>query len=329
MGTPVRFLGITMDIQTIGTALGIIGLAGAGITVTGSSMAFVRHLLFKASGGIELKELEYQKEIEIARAVNTHALPPQSQSLNYSSHYAPHISQHSAASGAGLNGDLGAIQSGGQGDGDLFRAICDTHHSCFFGASGSGKTMLVNELVEREWAKNSDTFIVDIDNYPGKWHKNCHVFKETDEMSELDSSVVGQMSVLVKQRHDIHNRSGAIPKRKLHLVIDEAHEVLAGCPNIMGFFEKMVKRGRKLGVSLTIITTDGQMGSLNLKGKTELLKNMKRVDLAEANGKRWATIDGTRYLIPEITRDLPLLQESLPQTTEAAYAMTAKASCSV
>lgn len=292
-----------MDTKVITDALELIALTGAGIAIPGASLAAVRYLWLKAAS--HNLTIQSERDVAIAQAVHKNALPPNS--LHVSSHYAPHISQSNSSTAQGFNGNNDATQGGDH----IFELIDKALHLSITGGTGAGKTMLINEMVERKWHKSGHVAVVDIDNYPGKWHSACKVFGACEDFIELDKKVTTVLDKVIKDREERHNQTGAIPSTRLHFIIDEAHEVFNNCKGILGQFERMVKRGRKLGISMAILSPDNQMGSLNLKGKMQLLRNLKHFDLTEENGQRWATAGEKRYMIPQTSRPLPKEDNSL------------------
>lgn len=239
-------------------------------------------------------------KVEVERAKNQHALPPQS--FNYAPQidYAPHNTN--TVHGAPATTSPFANNAAKPGE-SVFDAIDAAFHTIVLGPTGTGKTLLINELVRERWAKEGLVVVIDPDNHKEKWDAACTVLPSS--LEQADATFEQKVMPLFNERHAWYeSHGGAIPKRKIHLIIDEAHDVLNECAGVFSNIVRLVKRGRKLGFSVTLVSTDGQSGSLGLKGKMKLLTNMARVELKIENGKRLAYLEGALYELPQIHRDV-------------------------
>jgi len=239
-------------------------------------------------------------KVEIERAKNQHALPPQNFAPSYQIEVSPH-NTNTVHGAPDLQPNEGQLPKAGE---SVFDAIDTAFHTLIVGPTGTGKTLLINEMVENRWAKEGPVVVIDPDNHDEKWDSACKLLQGPIE--SYDEEFERIITPAIDERHAWYEKhGGAIPKRKLHLIIDEAHDVLTECSVIFERVTRLVKRGRKLGISVTLVTTDSQAESLKLKGKTKLLTNMARVELKIDNGKRYCTLEGSLWELPQIHRDIP------------------------
>ncbi len=256
-------------------------------------------------------------KVEIERAKNQHALPPQNFAPSYQIEVSPH-NTNTVHGAPALQPNEGQLPKAGE---TVFDAIDTAFHTLIVGPTGTGKTLLINEMVENRWAKEGPVVVIDPDNHDGKWNSVCKLLEGPTE--SYDEGFERIITPVIDERHAWYEKhGGAIPKRKLHLIIDEAHDVLTECSVIFERVTRLVKRGRKLGISVTLVTTDSQAESLKLKGKTKLLTNMARVELKIDNGKRYCTLEGALWELPQIHRDSPSVadddqpNDSMPDASE-------------
>lgn len=84
------------------------------------------------------------------------------------------------------------------------------------------------------------------------------------------------------------------------VLIDEAHDIFGSVEGARDIAEGIIRRGRKLEVHCVLGTQDAQVRTLGLSGKSELLKNLLRVDVRRAGNGREAVIEGEPWRVPEL-----------------------------
>ena len=117
---------------------------------------------------------------------------------------------------------------------------------------------------------------------------------------------IGGLLATVAQEVEARRQARGAGARRfapLHLVIDEAQDVLPALEGGLALFEDIARRGGKLNVRLTIGVQDKQVRTLGLQGKSELLKNFATADVLKAHdGRRVAMLrdpeSGKRVSLP-------------------------------
>lgn len=172
--------------------------------------------------------------------------------------------------------------------GELFDALEATPHRLIIGHTRGGKTTLVHHMAT-SWAARGDRVLVaDPDAAPGLW-PGCTVRGHGDDIAaigELLAVVAGEVEARRRQR-----AQGVRRFEPLHLVIDEAQDVLPVVEGGLELFEDVARRGGKLNVRMTIGVQDKQVKTLGLEGKSEVLRNLQVADVLKSrDGRRVAVL---------------------------------------
>ncbi|MEI6777713.1 MAG: type IV secretory system conjugative DNA transfer family protein [Chloroflexales bacterium] len=170
----------------------------------------------------------------------------------------------------------------------LVETLESTPHRLIIGHTRGGKTTLMHHMAT-EWAAAGQRVLVgDPDAAPGLW-PGCEVRGAGDDVAaigELLTIVAGEVATRRVQR-----AQGVRRFAPLHLVIDEAQDVLPAIEGGLDLFEDVARRGGKLNIRMTVGVQDKQVATLGLKGKSELLRNLQVADVLKApDGRRVAVL---------------------------------------
>ncbi len=186
-------------------------------------------------------------------------------------------------------------------------------HRLIIGRSRGGKTTLIHEMATH-WADEGARVVVcDPDAMPGLW-PGCTVVGHGNDTAKIGR--VLKATAQEFERREALWGQGQREFQPIHLVIDEAHEVLPVIDGALETFEDLTRRGAKRAIHLTIGVQDKQVGTLGLKGKSELLKNFIVADvLRDAQGQRKAVIQDavtnkkTAWTIPQMRDPMSLVTQ--------------------
>lgn len=198
-------------------------------------------------------------------------------------------------------------------------------HRLIIGRSRGGKTTLIHEMATH-WADEGARVIVcDPDAMPGLW-PGCTVVGAGNKVAEIEK--VLKVTAQEYQRRQEARGQGQVDFRPIHVVIDEAHEVLPVIDGGLKIFNDLTRRGAKHGIHLTIGVQDKQVSTLGLQGQSELLKNFIVADvLKDSQGQRKAVIADavtgkrTAWQIPQMRDPMSLVKtpaQPKAQTVNAA-----------
>lgn len=197
-------------------------------------------------------------------------------------------------------------------------------HIMILGSTGSGKTTLVNEVLNNI---EGDVIICDPHSYPGLWG-NLPVVSDYGEISKLLVSCTLEMY----RRYALRRQGKQLEFTPINLLIDEFPGV-ANHPQIkrqyphddttkdsifIYWFQRWLCEARKVNMRMILLSQGSSVKSLNLQGQSELLENLNILRLGKfakkhANStnddtltqwiksqKRPGMIDDEPLIIPEI-----------------------------
>ena len=187
----------------------------------------------------------------------------------------------------------------------LVDALESTPHRLIIGHTRGGKTTLIHSMATNWAARGERVLVGDPDAAPGLW-PGCEVAGAGDDIAaigELLSVVRGEVTIRRKAR-----AQGVRTFPVLHVVIDEAQDVLPTIPGGLDLFEDVARRGGKLNILMTVGVQDKQVKTLGLEGKSALLANLQIADVMKGrDGQRVAILrdaaTGAKTTIP--IPDLP------------------------
>jgi hypothetical protein len=172
--------------------------------------------------------------------------------------------------------------------GELVTALDSTPHRLIIGHTRGGKTTLIHHMAT-QWAAAGERVLVgDPDAAPGLW-PGCEVRGAGDDVASI-----GELLTIVDAEVTARRAARAQGVRQfapLHLVIDEAQDVLPALEHGMELFEDVARRGGKLNIRMTVGVQDKQVKTLGLEGKSALLRNFQVADvLKNREGRRVAVL---------------------------------------
>jgi hypothetical protein len=189
---------------------------------------------------------------------------------------------------------------------NLVETLESTPHRLIIGHTRGGKTTLIHHMAT-SWAAAGERVLVgDPDAAPGLW-PGCEVRGAGDDVAaigDLLRIVAGEVATRRAQR-----AQGVRKFEPLHLVIDEAQDVLPVLLGGLELFEDVARRGGKLNIRMTVGVQDKQVKTLGLKGKSELLRNLQVADVLKAPDGRRVAILRDPETGARVTMPIPQLQD--------------------
>lgn len=171
---------------------------------------------------------------------------------------------------------------------DLFATLEAPPHRLIIGHTRGGKTTLIHHLATSWAARGERVLVGDPDAAPGLW-PGCEVRGAGDDVASI-GELLGIVAAEVEQRRQ-QRAQGVRQFAPLHLVIDEAQDVLPVLDGGLQLFEDVARRGGKLNVKMTIGVQDKQVKTLGLDGKSHILRNLQTLDvLKNREGRRVAIL---------------------------------------
>lgn len=202
--------------------------------------------------------------------------------------------------------------------GELVETLEATPHRLIIGHTRGGKTTLIHHMATRWAAQGERVLVADPDAAPGLW-PGCEVRGYGDNVISI-----GELLDIVADEVTARRAARAQGVRQfapLHLVVDEAQDVLPALEGGLELFEDVARRGGKLNIRLTVGVQDKMVGTLGLKGKSEVLRNLQIADVMKnREGRRVAMLrdaeTGKRISlpIPELVNPESLITPVQPAT---------------
>lgn len=188
---------------------------------------------------------------------------------------------------------------------ELLVTLDEQPHRLIIGHTRGGKTTLIHELAT-SWAQRGERVLVgDPDAAPGLW-PGCEVRGYGDDVESI-GELLNVVQAEVEGRR-LARAQGVRRFEPLHLVIDEAHDVLPALDGGLELFEDVARRGGKLNIRMTVGVQDKQVKTLGLEGKSALLRNFCTADVMKnREGRRVAVLrdpetgQKTSMPIPQLT----------------------------
>jgi hypothetical protein len=186
---------------------------------------------------------------------------------------------------------------------ELFPVMLDALHLLVIGHTQGGKTTLMHALALRHANASRRVLVCDPDAAPGLW-QGCRVVGHGDNFEAIGAALSLVRADLTKRRRA--RAGGQRDFSPLHLVIDEAQDVVSQVDGSLQLIEDIARRGAKLGVHLTLGVQDKQVRTLGLEGKGDLRRNFMTVDVVKVqDGRRVALVENyegqkERYTIPTL-----------------------------
>ena len=203
---------------------------------------------------------------------------------------------------------------------DLVQTLEESPHRLIIGHTRGGKTTLMHHMAT-SWAAHGERVLVaDPDAAPGLW-PGCAVAGAGDDLEAIGELLNQVQGEVTHRRAD--RAQGVREFAPLHLVVDEAQDVLPAIPGAMALFEDIARRGGKLNIRLTVGVQDRQVKTLGLEGKSALLSNLQVADVMKGrDGQRVAVlrdaVTGERSTVP--IPDLPNPERLIVRRSNAVQA---------
>ncbi|MBX0331172.1 type IV secretory system conjugative DNA transfer family protein [Oscillochloris sp. ZM17-4] len=183
---------------------------------------------------------------------------------------------------------------------DLVETLEGTPHRLIIGHTRGGKTTLIHHMATAWAAAGERVLVGDPDAAPGLW-PGCEVRGAGDDVASI-GELLGVVQAEVAARR-AQRAQGVRSFAPLHIVIDEAQDVLPVVSGGLELFEDVARRGGKLNIRMTVGVQDKQVKTLGLEGKSELLRNFQVADvLKNREGRRVAVLrdaeTGDKVIMP-------------------------------
>jgi len=170
----------------------------------------------------------------------------------------------------------------------LFDALESTPHRLIIGHTRGGKTTLIHHMATLWAARGERVLVGDPDAAPGLW-PGCEVRGAGDDVASI-GELLAVVASEVKARRTLRAQ-GVRRFPPLHVVIDEAQDVLPVLDGGLELFEDVARRGGKLNIRMTVGVQDRQVKTLGLEGKSALLCNLQIADVMKnREGRRVAVL---------------------------------------
>lgn len=189
---------------------------------------------------------------------------------------------------------------------ELLRTLEDHPHRLIIGHTRGGKTTLIHKLAT-DWAAAGERVLVgDPDAAPGLW-PGCEVRGAGDNVASI-GELLGMVQAEVEARR-LARAQGVRRFAPLHLIIDEAHDVLPALDGGLELFEDVARRGGKLNIRMTVGVQDKQVKTLGLEGKSALLRNFMTADVLKTRDGRRVAVLRDPETNQKVSMEIPTLTD--------------------
>lgn len=177
-------------------------------------------------------------------------------------------------------------------------SLVQARHVLVVGQSGAGKTVLTHAVACVRARMGQRVVVCDPDARPGMW-PDCEVVGGGDAFDAIEAT-------LQQTQQEIeHRRQARAQGRRefgpMTLVWSEASDILNECPSARALFESLLRRARKLNVSLLMDVQDDQVGTLHLQGASKIKVNFSSVvEMSIVGEQRVARIGKEAVAVPQL-----------------------------
>lgn len=172
---------------------------------------------------------------------------------------------------------------------DLLTALDNVQRCLIVGASDSGKTTLLQHIVQRR--QTVKTLVIDPHASPNKWG-NAQVVGIGSNHEQIELALDKLVDLMIERYQDIAQgivREGE--HEQLCIVIDEWMSIAYQCDNAQTALMRLLTESRKAAYSIFVGSHSERVKSLGLDGRGDLREGFVIVKLSVLNGQRTATID--------------------------------------
>ena len=170
----------------------------------------------------------------------------------------------------------------------LLVTLDEQPHRLIIGHTRGGKTTLMHAMATGWAEQGARVLVCDPDASPGQW-PGCRVVGGGDNFAAMGEGLRLVEREVGKRR--TLRAEGQRTFAPVHIVVDEAQDVVAELPEAWPIMESVARRGAKLNMHLTVGVQDKQVKTLGLQGKSELLRNFVVADIyKDREGRRMASM---------------------------------------
>jgi len=174
---------------------------------------------------------------------------------------------------------------------DLLTALDSVQRGLIVGASDTGKTTLLQWLVNRR-RQTSKVVVIDPHGWPDKW-PGCYVVGTGRNYTEIGRGLAGLLHLMDKRYSEIGNgtmtENGHPP---IVILIDEWRAIVANVgKEAAAAIKALLTESRKAAFTVFVVSHSDRAKPLGLEGEYDLKDGFALVRLAIVNRQRTATVD--------------------------------------
>jgi len=174
---------------------------------------------------------------------------------------------------------------------DLLAALDSVQRGLIVGASDTGKTTLLQWLVNRR-CQTSKVVVIDPHGWPDKW-PGCYVVGAGRNYTEIARALAGLMALMNKRYTEIGR--GAVRENShtpIVILIDEWRAIVANLgKEAAAAIKALLTESRKAAFTVFVVSHSDRAKPLGLEGEYDLKDGFALVRLAIINRQRTATVD--------------------------------------
>ncbi len=149
------------------------------------------------------------------------------------------------------------------------------HHLLVIGATGEGKTTLVQWIVHTFW-QGSDVLVIDPHYKPGEW-QGLTVIGKGRNFQEAEDTMVRVRSEMDKRYKK--RAEGIQDWNRLVVIIDELPALVSSTNEVRDIIPALSQEARKVDIVLVILATGWEVTTLGLEGKGSQRNNFTKIEM--------------------------------------------------
>lgn len=202
--------------------------------------------------------------------------------------------------------------------------LADGRRLLLVGAPGSGKSTAAREIIRAYHNAGAQVLILDPEG--AAWPDGARMIGAADDYPAI-AHELEQLAQLASVRRQAFHQ-GRRDFDPLLLVIDEAPAVLRSTPGALEIVADLARRGRKLAISIILLSQDTQAKTLGIEGQTRLLDAFDRLDCRMSPAGVELLKEGIRQQVAPLDYHLndlvlPTIDELRPSTPDADRLLSA------